>query len=812
MALSAGIKEDNYNSFFGVDSLIAKRVRVEVILDNCTFIAFGKESNTKALVVEGNLEAKVELKDIKELVNSFLIYSKTRKPTINVEGKVRNLVVFVSSSRSAKENGVFVLKNCKNRLLIEPIEMNISVTCEWNFREDKLCTMIAKYSIEVNQLIITLTFQDVYFVIGILQQQLKHIMNDYIEKSYRYYFLQMRNENYSAQIDKQYLNQNIPKVRKITDDFTPLKNMSDIIKETLTLFNSFKEDMQKLRQLNRRIIVIKKDNNLQVSKYELAEITKHDVTLVVEVKNDIKGIYINDIFGMFYPLFEIEITHPIFYLSQDEKHNISAEFKGKTVGNYYHCAASAWEPLWEPFRIECTFESNANEEQNVTKLLFPDNININITDTLILLIRDNIELWNSKDNKETSSRNLFIRKGRKNDNILDPKSILNSEYDSITEFIIKNLTGVIFYITVKESIDVQKQLILPDETVNLLIDPSEALAKIKQLGRNNLHIRIDFDEETGIPPIERINLNCVKDFTHAYTINGKKHYFICSTKIEQMRKVFSIGTPLSITNELNMPVILSFEILAKDSVEYKLEPGVEFSIPVKLMQETARVFIANAESSTLSKFDFKQLTKLFDTHKAVQITISKGMHGVFTLKRNPMMNALNFSLLPPYNFINCLAVKVKLKFLSTCTKIKLEPGKSSFVYTSNITGSLLLNIFLPHFVRQEIKFKYNSDLLDIPIELKDKSGNKVTIYMRVITNTTARYTIILYSKAYIVNWSKQNFAYYYRNEDEGEIPIAGQYMEDKSITLLNKHPSFVCYFEDFYSSIPISYSSFTIHL
>jgi len=799
---------------------------LHITLTSYSFLIFGEEPN-KALAVEGTMESKISIIGFKMINEENLIYSKSceEKPVISVTGKVTDLVAFVSQN-TAGTKGPYLLKNCKNRILIEPVTVNLEIERTWTFKKDSdECTMNTKVLLTLEQVTATLTFQDVYFMLGVARHELKHIMNDYIEKVYRYYLNLQQNSSHNAQrLISHKLSQHISRnIRKLSqsEGFTKLKNIADLggyIGDTLKLITQFQKDNEQLEKLKQRSLNLKKNYALvqeksividlpQMLNYSNRRITHTTNEFTARFNEDIKLIYINDIEGVFYPLLEIELAIPLFTNSQFENQNKAMHLQGKVCANYYHCAASAWEPLVEPFRFEYLSEFNAENRQKNSKFTCSDPINLNFTNTLIMLIKDSVEIWKSRGQAPLAVKNLFIRKCRKSDVNLTRKSILNSEYDSITEFILKNHSGVTFYITINESLEIQRYPIFPDETVNLLIDPSEALSKIKRIGKNKFNIKIEFDSELGIPPIEKLNLTSVKEFTHNYTVNGEKHYFICVVTVEQMRKVFTLSTPYALSNNMDLPVTLAFISHTNIKTTLKLKPNETISIPMNLLGQTGRIIFGeneNYENTTASKFTFETLQKLFDTHKAVQLKISsKSIYGVVALCKGTGIGQSRYSLLPPFNFVNCLPVRIKLQFHNTGTEMKLESGKSSLLYSCSTTVPVTFAISLPQYELQEVKFKYDPDKLDIPISLKDKAGLETQIYMRILVNTDARYTLTFYSKVCIVNSTFQNLSFYYRNEDEEEFNIVGQTVQDKTLFLTDKHKSFVCYLNDFCPSTPI---------
>ena len=740
-----------------VDYSNPKNVSIQIALSNYTFLIFSEESTqAKALAIECSFETTIHTFGYKGITESILAYSKAcnQQPSVNITARCSDLVAFISLGN--KEKGPFALSRCKNRLLFEPVTMELSVVQTWEFipgnaEGNKTCVMNTKTKLELEQLTLTVTFQDVHFLLSVLKSHLKHIAADYIEKAYRYYLTLQQNNTYNAQklISHRLMhhlahNLSSSSCRRGNKEGTrekpiAMSELSGFFGELAESLSVFQRETTQLDRLKQRLSLLRQNYAAVQEKsvvidlpllknYEYSNIVGRTSQIIGTFRNDIKAIYINDIAGVFYPLIEVEVgtlgLKSECSKEMDKIHTLAA----KVSANYYHCAASAWEPLFEPFRVECRCEEKMVGQTRDLRVSFPDRINVNVSDTLILLVRDSLQIWDnvSKGNNlaAAEARSVFIKKARKSDTNLARRSILNFGYDTITEFIVKNQSGLVLYISMQDSLEIQRYPIPPGETINLLQDPSEALLRIKMLGKNKLAVKVEFDPDSNVPAIESLNLSNVKEFLHFYGPQNERKYLVCTIHVEEMRKILRVSTPISLFNGLNRPLTLTFATFP----EYALAAGREVSIPGNLLEQSASIAadlleadVGTGGSSTVedkeprtptagSKFTFKSLAKLFETHKAVQVTVSRGTYAVMVLRSGMGNRLAQYCVLPPYMVVNCLPIELKLQFLNSPQPLRMKMGESAYLYSHTTTSALLMHVSIKKFHKQEFKFKYDPDV------------------------------------------------------------------------------------------------------
>ncbi len=743
-----------------------KNLQIHISLSSYTFLIFSEEQ-TKALAIEGNFEATVRTEGFRDITEENLAFSKAcnNKPTVSINAKCSELVAFISigNKDNAADKGPLVLSRCKNRLLFEPVTLELNVTQTWEFAPaEGTCVMHTRTTVDMDGLTITVTFQDIYFLLSVLKEHLKNIAADYIEKVYRYYLTLQQNSTYNAQKLiahrlKYHLTHNLrPKGRATPQSQKPLgaAEISIFMGELSEELNVFWKESAQLDRLKQRMSLLRQNYaaveeksvviDLPVLKnYEYSRIVGRTEELVGTFRKEFKAIYINDIAGVFYPLIEVELGIQTLHTECSRELDRTLILAARLCANYYHCAASTWEPLLEPFRIELRREEKLNAKTRDLHLTFPDRINMNVSDTLILLVRDSLQIWDNvvRGSTPATAQSVFIKKCRKSDTNLARRSILSSGYDSITEFIIKNLSGVVLYISMGDSLELQRYPIPPGETVNLLQDPSEALSKIKMLGKNKLTVKVEFDPELGIPAIESLNLSNVKEFVHFYGPQAERKYFVCTVQVEQMRKILRISTPISLCNGLSRPIGVVFG----QSAEYSLPVGQELNIPVRLLDQPASIAADLPETpeddlkdstpssrtptkeprtpTAGSKFTLKSLSGLFEKHKAVQITVSRGTYAVLVLRPGMGNRLSQYCVLPPYMVVNCLPVGLKLQFLDNPEPVKMKTGESAYLYSHTTTSTLLMHVSVKKFHKQEFKFKYDPDVPELTLTFYVVTGH-----------------------------------------------------------------------------------------
>ena len=696
---------------------------LDINCTNVTLLLF-EEKSSKALAFEGNYEISMTSSGYKGIAKDYLLFYKVgeENPRFNFDFSCNNLAVF-----ACKCKNITKLLEGKNRLVIEPTKIKCSISHNWIVENKDSCNYTKEISITIEPLIITLTMQDMRFLLSAINYHLVQIKLDFFDKACEYY-RSLKSEFQKRSRLESYF---VPTVDKQTVNYlegNEKRKTLDLLSEMLSSLGIFQKEQQQIQVLREqfksnlikqkeldilnRILQDKIENN----EFKYSKITQSNFILKAALTNDIKAIFINDFAGVFYPILELELAIDQFKLEQNDNEDENIYGEGKLNATYYNCSANSWEPLLEPFRIIYKGERKRGNVSDI-KIILPDVLNINISKTAILLLEESWLLWNNPGPGSIEERNVIIKKSNTRKSRQSYTSLLSSSYEAITEFTIRNQSGIEIYVTVKDSPEMERQLIEPNESLNLSVDPSETLAKIKRLRKQKFCINIEFGEECKIPPIENLDLSKVKEFVHPKDAGQNEFhqflYYCCTIKVEQMRKVLSICTPVVLINEINFAATVCFPFSEGGEKEYFLDSTKkELSIPTKLLNNTAK--ISATECSTNSSFSFQTLLKHFETKKSVQIAIGPQTYGVMILNLAEEKKFYQLSLLSPYCIINGLPLKLKIRLMDdTCNKssIKLETGQSTYIYSHSTKNPLVLVICIQSFKPEQFSFDYTADVL-----------------------------------------------------------------------------------------------------
>lgn len=700
--------------------------KLNVSCTGVTLLLF-EEKSSKALALEGNYDLLMTSSGYKGITKDYLLYNKVgdENPKFNIELSCSNLVVFACKCKSITK-----LLEGKNRLVVEPSKIKCSILHNWKVENKDSCIYTKEINAIMEPMIITLTMQDMRFLLTVINYHLLQLRLDFFDKACEYY-RSLKSEYQKRSRLESYF---VPSVEKPTINYPEeieSKKTFDLLREMLTALASFQIEQQQIQILReqfksssikqKEIDIFNKifqDKNVN-SEFNYSKITQSNFVVRATLTNDIKAIFINDFAGVFYPIFEIEFAIGLFQLEQKGNGDENISCEGKLNANYYNCSANAWEPLLEPFRIIYKGERKKGNVSDI-KISLPDVLNIIVSKTAILLLEESWLLWNNPGPGSIEERNVIIKRSNSRKSRPTFTSLLSSSYEAITEFTIRNQSGVEFYVIIKDSPEMERQLIEPNESLNLSVDPSETLAKIKRVRKQKFCISIEFGQESGIPPIENLDLSKVKEFVHPKDVGQKEIkqflYYCCTIKVEQMRKVLSICTPVVLTSEINFATTVCFPFTETEEKEYFLDSlKKELSIPTKLLNNTAKISVT--ECSTNSSFTFQSLLQHFETKKSVQIVMGPHEYGVMILNLAADNKFYKISLLPPYCILNGLPLRLKVRLMDdSCDKsaIKLETNESTYIYSHSTKNPLVLMLYVRPFKPEQFSFDFTTDVLSFP--------------------------------------------------------------------------------------------------
>ena len=634
------------------------------------------------------MNAKYTNKGLEDVANGYLISSAcTESPEKQLKIDLSNIIIMLGTWKNLSSDTI-TIGDCQKRMIIAPIEsINYSMS-EIGIinKTNKLCERKCERIINSKSLHISLNHWDLGFVLSILQHQLDHMCMSFFQKIRKYY--QKHLEEYQYLQDKE-LKFNYNKLKN--------PNLNELLKETLNIIKFFIEAISqyKSKKQSPQIIhdVEKKEEPPKVSskcKYNI--ITSNAETFKSSVFDNIKIMLIGCFKEAFCPIFYISFYNPAFSYSCIPSKDSQIEFNTKLELNYYNNEATAWEPLIEPFSI--IYRKINNEIIDAMTLDLKNKLNFNISHNLISLIWNCSALCDSNTLIAKKEKEIFLGN--------------SAEFGYINEFAFENLSGEALKVTFKDLESPQEVKINKGEIISLCRNPFEELKGEINLKRRTFRIRIDFVGETIIPPIENVNLAIATEFIHKISNdpNESKKSYICSVKVNNMRKIFTIHTSAQLINELNKRIKVTFinPTTAAEHIFDLCEKEI-LSVPLEYFNIPAHVTIEDAKVRGRSKLVFNQLPDIFIKNKAVQINIGDNYMGVLILVSSADGKCLNYRLLSPYCICNYLPFDLNVSFINSNNNFVLKPKTSSYIITQTTIGPCPIEISIPGFSKAKFTFE-----------------------------------------------------------------------------------------------------------
>lgn len=654
------------------------------------------EDIKKAYAIEGQFEVSYLNKGFEDVIKDTMILAKSFKssPEKHLKITFRDTSVFICSAEKEYE-GLFPVSKSKKMLIIEPIKEITYTDMELGkSTSDITCRRELSRVLNTDQLVITITYLDFIYLLIVLQHHLNHLSIDYFVKASRYY------KSKTGELSK-------PDPEPFTFIHGLEPKMNDLIDELKRIFTYFFEKMDNIEFLRQTFIIQQNDFNLNEgnikknvpTKFVEREITDDTTIFVVNVNKSIKLLLINYYRNVFCPLFHINLTRPYFQITQPRGEQQLDQLTGEAEINYYNSQASAWEPLIENFSIEYTRQSMDLAED--IKISLYDHVNINVTQSLITLLKESWNILNSNTeySEKSTARCVMLKPGG------IQKFDQNITYETISEYAIENFSGEIIRVTFKDLSKPQAERILPGEVVAICRDPSDTIS-MKGI-RHSFKINIEFDSTLKIPSIVNVNLTTVSQFIHDISPDKKsKMYFFCSVRVENMRKVFTISTSIQIINELTMPLKMTFATSPITEKVFSLKPNNDkLSIPFSLMNTLCSFSVEDNKQNMITKLSFVNLEGYFKgSNKAVQISVGENKLAVFISTNSLKEGLLEYRLLPPFCISNYLPIELKGRLSNSNTKFSVDPMKSAFIYTHSAVGPCKIELSLQRF--QQVVFEF----------------------------------------------------------------------------------------------------------
>lgn len=184
-------------------------------------------------------------------------------------------------------------------------------------------------------------------------------------------------------IINEFENTSIPIIEPTMVNFCWRKNQIDVLSDIIRL---------RLSYLDFKFFSILLDSVKSKFPKQNKENENRFIALNVKIRNF--NFYINDDF--YIPLMDIQLSKFNLYNKFKSQHEGSAEFSLKV--NYFNRLLSGWEPLLESW-LSC-FNWKLKADKNVLTLTSPNILNVNLTNTFIMLINDVLSKWGSQNTKQ----------------------------------------------------------------------------------------------------------------------------------------------------------------------------------------------------------------------------------------------------------------------------------------------------------------------------------------------------------------------------------------------------------------------------
>ena len=683
-------------------------MKLGLFLNNSTVLMLG-EDPSRALALEGQFEILYTNKGYEDAVGDYLISAAAAvdNPDKKLDLKLKDTAACICYWSKIDET--YSMNTCRKRLIIEHVKEVTYSVFDTAIIESTSCSRETKKIISADELTIILTYFDFVFLVKTFQQHLNHMSVDYFGKVENYYKKNVT-ELQGQPTETRIYNFAKGRILKIGEVFNELNN-------SLAFFSEEMNKIEKMRQalMMQNDLSVLPSENIQnekklSNKFNKTRITSDQNSLVLSITPKLKLLIINYFRNVFCPILYVDIKSPAFQSKDTRYGKKNDQFTCELEVNYYNIEASAWEPLLEPFSIDYKGLTTIDTDAKTVSLY--NNVNLNISETLINLLKNSLEIWNTVEDIQKPTERSIILKEKHVQKLEEAQAKTN--YETISEYGIENKSGEIIAVTFKDLPRPQREIIGPDEMVSLCRDPSDAIKGCIFIGRAAFRIRVDFDSKPPIRPIDNLNISMVTQFYHDHLKGDTKNYFICVVKVVSMRKIFSITTSTQLINQLEMPIKLTFR--SSSNTQYESNLGAcsgDKYISRNMLNEKAFLTATGAKTPGKSTFSFTQLADLFKTGKAVQINVGDNLLAVLTLQLS-IENKLNqYILFAPFCIYNCLPLSITGKFLASSKQFSVEPMNTVCICTQSVSGSVPIELNIHPFKAIHFTFeeKINVDFL-----------------------------------------------------------------------------------------------------
>uniref|UniRef100_A0A0N5BT94 Ricin B-type lectin domain-containing protein n=1 Tax=Strongyloides papillosus TaxID=174720 RepID=A0A0N5BT94_STREA len=495
-------------------------------------------------------------------------------------------------------------------------------------------------------------------------------------------------------------------------------------------------------------------------------------------------------------------TLPIMRLSSVKWKFVFTEEKFISEGilsiEYFNQRLSGWEPFLEPVEI-----SSFNLEYHDRKSIYSEfkvnpksHIDINVTTHLIQQLKAfSNEFLNIKSSIDSNFRSL-CRKGRNNN----------------TSYIIKNKLGSNINFTTEIDKLLQKDGKYRQNVKWSCVEAEKEIEFFLPVDRNHLY-GSDYNSYSrlilsidGYEELQPINIDTVR----TYSINARKNVNSLTSKrlkyvkllinisiSDDGRKAIDVRTAYSITNFLNIPVMLKIDNSvngSKEWIDVKISPNEDYYIPLKYIYSRiyCRPIFGGKNSLPLTTSDFSEVifndeyykqnepssfSRFTQNDKKLYFMLYNHIDGKISNKTIP---GLNISIYPPLFIRNQLPTDID--FGINGQNIFCQSGNTISLPNINVDEPVALDITTDRLKSVESLELSRSSILKlqtryskpIPITMVDEEKRKMIIYADISLSRNGSIIIVLWVTYWIVN--KSGIPLIIRKNESFE-DIAGQLLE-----------------------------------
>lgn len=714
---------------------------------------------TRALALEGEFLVAYETRGLADTMGESLFYMDTgeRDPSRGLRVSFRNVAAFFCVW-SQKPKGYYNLKSCQRRLLLEPVKSleYWQESCGLMNESKKTCTYVLSRGISADNVVATISYLEAIWLLHILEHHLEHLSRSYYPclKTYYTKIVPSLADGVSQNI---FTHDN--SFELLGPEFLErlLKAVYFYIGENWGL----EEMRQEYLHFNAgRIGEVRKGEDpkfLDTPRFRTAAIKCSKQSYEFWVRNEIDIVLINQLRRIFAPLFFAKITRPELQYCYFGANNTTNKITGNFCVNYYNGSASTWEPLIEPFSILYTSSKQVGDE--IIKLEIQDQVNVNVTEDFLLMLKD---YWSSSqmDSKKKSEERFIMIMGN---TPIAERPLRSSGYETASSYAIDNQTGETLSISILDYPNPQKVSVFPSEQVNLCTRPAEEVKSYFVSGRRMFRIKVEFPARLHTEPIYCVNLSSVGSFEH----KCGRHFFHCTNKIVNTQKVLTIGTSFQLENKLGVAIVIRFH-KSKDpkaktidaKKEYLVrENGGILSIPLSLIEAPTSISLRGAEGTGGSQFTFLKLSETLTNPKhMLQIKIEENYYVILSLQADAKSAVSKVSVWAPLCLRNCIPAPLQIQSVRQKTTIHIEEMGTKVLHSHALTYEDTLEVSIPNFKRGVLE--YDLGITSYTFTMTDEDANEVKLHMEILLNSTARYLMLFYVECTIKNLTQHNLTFF----------------------------------------------------